>query len=335
MVRPLAILACFAWLGFAFIADPRLHPEFPALVYFRLMLSAFGVVALGLSFTRYLHERPILILHMMYGYCLLSTSLFTGRIAYDASYISGLQLVILVVPFFPFRLWQHFSYLLLSLVLFCYSMYVYEPDIYNFRVYYSLNNLIIVYGVASVLSWLLDVYRFNVYLSRQKLIQMATRDGLTGALTRKRFEEMVQAKLEEYTRYQTPYSMAMLDLDHFKLVNDTYGHAAGDEVLKAVVGVFRRCVRSADLVGRVGGEEFCIFMPQTTHEEAVVVAERIRREIENLVTTFDEGEVNSTISIGVIGVPEIDTADLEALYVETDTRLYRAKDSGRNRVCSD
>ena len=335
LVRPLAILACFAWLGFAFIADPRLHPEFPSLVIYRLGLSFLGVSVLAVSFTNLLQTKPIVLVHVMYGYCLLATAMFTGRIANDASYVSGLQIVVLVAPFFPFRLWQLLSYLLASMVLFCCAMWFYEPDIYNFRSYYSLNNLLIVYGMSAVLSWLLDVYRFNMFLNRLRLIQLATLDGLTGVNTRQNFESVVSQKLIEYKRYETPFSFAMLDLDYFKRVNDTYGHAAGDEVLKSVVGVFKRCIRSTDIIGRVGGEEFAIFMTQTSHDEAVLVAERIRKGVEDLIVYFDSGEVNVTISIGVAGVPETVTYDMEALFAEADTCLYKAKQGGRNQVCAE
>lgn len=123
MVRPLAILACFAWLGFAFVADPRLHPELPELVLYRLGLSFVGITVLITSFFKAKENRSSELVHLMYGYCLFSTSWFTGHIANDASYISGLQLVILVAPIFPFRLWQLWAYLLVSIILFL-SVYV-------------------------------------------------------------------------------------------------------------------------------------------------------------------------------------------------------------------
>ncbi|MBI3545796.1 MAG: GGDEF domain-containing protein [Gammaproteobacteria bacterium] len=169
--------------------------------------------------------------------------------------------------------------------------------------------------------------------ANQNLEKLVATDSLTGAVNRRELMSKAEVELAGATRLQTPLSVLALDLDHFKSVNDRYGHQAGDEVLKAFVKEVTAILRPSDIVGRVGGEEFLVLLPDTHRAAAEIAAERIRRGIEALVISASGNSLPITVSIGVaqFGV-DGDTAD--ACFAVADARLYRAKQDGRNRVVS-
>ena len=166
-------------------------------------------------------------------------------------------------------------------------------------------------------------------------IQMAVVDGLTGLNNRRYFEMHIVGLLDQAARKGKPLSLMILDIDHFKAVNDTYGHDAGDEVLKSFAARARKVVRSADLVCRFGGEEFVVVMPDTTLAVAGLIAERIRLAVEK--DPFTIGANKPAISVTVsIGLAERGREHVsEALYRRADKALYRSKGAGRNRVTAD
>ncbi|MEG3617864.1 diguanylate cyclase [Magnetovibrio sp. PR-2] len=165
----------------------------------------------------------------------------------------------------------------------------------------------------------------------QELRQLATTDSLTGAANRRQFVEAATSELERAERYKQPISFLMLDLDHFKKVNDTYGHAGGDEVLRQFVKVVRTRLRGPDVLGRVGGEEFAIMLPQTDTEGAKHLAERIRLDTESLAMTWEHRTMKVTVSIGVASRHAFDK-DIDAVLARADAGLYAAKENGRNQV---
>ena len=160
----------------------------------------------------------------------------------------------------------------------------------------------------------------------------ATRDRLTGVATRGHAEQIAETELFRVSRYGRPLSLLLFDVDHFKRVNDTYGHAAGDQVLREVA---RRCqilVRSSDLIGRWGGEEFLVMTPETALDGGSILGERLRRAIADAPVILDTGErVQVTISVGIAEYMAGD-ADLASLLRRADMALYRAKANGRNQV---
>ncbi len=161
---------------------------------------------------------------------------------------------------------------------------------------------------------------------------LATTDGLTDLTNRRHFLEIAEREMNRGIRYGRNLSLLMLDIDHFKAVNDTHGHDMGDVVLKMVARICREKVRDCDLVGRLGGEEFAVLCPDTHEDEGVTLAERLRRAIgEPRVPTPDGKLVSVTISIGCAGL-STETPDLETLLKRADRALYAAKDEGRNRV---
>jgi len=168
---------------------------------------------------------------------------------------------------------------------------------------------------------------------RQKELQRLTRlDGLTGLYNRNTFVELTRQELARAQRQGSATSILLLDLDLFKHVNDTWGHPAGDAVLKNVSAVANNSVRITDLVGRLGGEEFIILLPNTPLEAARWLAEKVRANVERTPTVWEGGQIRSTVSIGVASTSAADKHDFDHLYSTADQALYSAKDKGRNRV---
>ena len=165
----------------------------------------------------------------------------------------------------------------------------------------------------------------------RKLERMATTDQLTGALNRHAFFSRAKDELARSHRYGHPLAMLMLDLDHFKQVNDTYGHAAGDDVLRAFALSCRAELRDTDIFGRLGGEEFAAILVETNEEQALMVAQRLRTITKSTSVPADEGiTISITTSIGVTMLQETD--DVATLLKRADMGLYDAKETGRNKV---
>lgn len=172
----------------------------------------------------------------------------------------------------------------------------------------------------------------NLREAEAELTIRADTDMLTGLYSRRRFSEIVNAEVARALRYERPLSLILMDMDHFKQVNDTWGHPVGDEVLREVAGRVRHSARSNDFVGRLGGEEFAVLLPETTLEDAVALAERIRQAVAcRPAHMVGAQELNCTLSLGVAEVcPSIQ--DFSTLYKAVDEALYRAKRQGRNRT---
>jgi len=167
----------------------------------------------------------------------------------------------------------------------------------------------------------------------QQVQESATTDPMTGAHNYRRFRQQLLRELDEARRYERPLSLILLDLDHFKEHNDTFGHPSGDEVLRKLAKVLSSCLRAVDFFARYGGEEFVVVLPETSKEGAQAVAEKIRSEVEAATFYGDAStpEVTQTLSLGVASFPADGDAD-ERLIAAADRALYRAKENGRNRV---
>jgi diguanylate cyclase (GGDEF)-like protein/PAS domain S-box-containing protein len=164
-----------------------------------------------------------------------------------------------------------------------------------------------------------------------ELARLATTDPLTGVANRRRFLEQVGMELDRMKRFGDPATLLMLDVDHFKAVNDTHGHAAGDAVLRHLAELARLRLRRVDLLGRLGGEEFGILLPGTNRAGALLLAERFRRQVEDTPAQSAKGSISVTISIGVTELGPGDSGP-DAILARADAALYRAKEAGRNRV---
>jgi two-component system cell cycle response regulator len=160
--------------------------------------------------------------------------------------------------------------------------------------------------------------------------RMATTDGLSGLLNHRTFQLKADEALAHARRYGRKCSLLLTDVDHFKSVNDTYGHPTGDMVLKGVARILKEQARDTDVVARYGGEEFCVVMPETDAAGAKVIAERIREAIRAEVFQTEMGPLKITMSLGIATCPDNST-DKQALIDLADQCLYFAKRNGRNQ----
>ena len=174
------------------------------------------------------------------------------------------------------------------------------------------------------------VYPLRNALLYKSALQQAMRDTLTGTLNRAAFDTMLEKEIDIARRHDTPLSLLVLDIDHFKKINDTYGHAMGDNALKAMVKRINSKIRSSDILFRYGGEEFTIVLNSTDIDGARLLAERIREAIEEMVYINNDESMRFTVSIGISSLARSESGD--SLFDRADKALYQAKRSGRNQV---
>lgn len=167
-----------------------------------------------------------------------------------------------------------------------------------------------------------------------KTVEMATTDSLTGLANRRLFIEHLTNEIERSSRYEHTFCLFMVDIDHFKVINDVYGHPAGDAVLQSLVRIFKGHVRVVDIVSRYGGEEFAVILPETDASSAKSVGERLRKAVANTSFLLPNGgeAVRLTVSIGIAAFPACGHS-VKQLIERADKALYTAKEMGRNRVC--
>ncbi len=230
-----------------------------------------------------------------------------------------------------------------------YGVFAYAIGLTQVDTHVLLSNRINGLG-ATVMAWAMSVMlwrnfttitlqralldKANVDLdSKQRELQRLTRlDGLTGLYNRSTFADLTRQELARAQRQGSATSILLLDLDLFKRVNDTWGHPAGDAVLKNVSAVANSTVRATDLVGRLGGEEFIILLPNTSLEAARRLAEKLRAQMQQTPTPWEKTSITTTVSIGVASATAAEQRDFDHLYTTADKALYSAKELGRNRV---
>lgn len=161
---------------------------------------------------------------------------------------------------------------------------------------------------------------------------LAITDALTGIFNRRRFSDVLRREVAVTRRYRNALALLMLDLDHFKSINDRFGHDAGDDVLRTVATTLTSGLREVDLAARYGGEEFAVIMPQTSKQNAAIVARRLAANIAATEYTFLGEKVSLTASIGLADIGDLKVVDAENLVKASDVALYEAKRTGRNRI---
>ncbi len=186
------------------------------------------------------------------------------------------------------------------------------------------------------LDFILNVSEFiSLSISNAQSFERAERlsvtDGLTGLTNRQHMQSLLKSEVLRSRRYKSPLSLVMLDVDHFKQVNDTFGHQEGDDVLLALASVLKRVCRSQDVAARYGGEEFVLVLPETKATGAWVIAERVREAVEKIVFRHSSTNYRVTVSCGIAGFDPHTVADHIDLIRVADLALYRAKETGRNR----
>ena len=169
---------------------------------------------------------------------------------------------------------------------------------------------------------------------QKQMFDAALRDSLTGAYNKNYLLKHLETELAFALRHKTPLSMIMLDIDHFKPVNDNHGHLAGDAILKRLAEIAISSLRADDIFARYGGEEFAIVSRGTGIDEGMIIAERLRNTVEKTDFIYEEQRIPITISVGVAALPDANAQTPEELIDVADKALYEAKESGRNRVCS-
>jgi len=170
---------------------------------------------------------------------------------------------------------------------------------------------------------------------QEDLYSSAMRDGLTKAFNKRFLLDRLEEEFALATRHLRPLALLVMDIDHFKQVNDTFGHAAGDKVLISTAELVQASLRTEDVFARYGGEEFVVLMRSTDLKTATLVAERLRASIAEDSTTFEGTAIQITMSIGVTAMPPVRVATAMELFVRADRLLYQAKETGRDKVCTE
>jgi diguanylate cyclase (GGDEF)-like protein len=165
---------------------------------------------------------------------------------------------------------------------------------------------------------------------QDELRQLATTDELTGLANRRHFMELAQTEYRRAQRFQHPLSIALIDIDHFKDINDSFGHSAGDQVLRSMAEVFLKNVREIDVLARLGGDEFVLLLPAANGLQAYEVVERARTALQSQPISVNDASVTIRISAGIASLTQDETFD--GFMIRADQALYRAKESGRNRI---
>jgi diguanylate cyclase (GGDEF)-like protein len=168
--------------------------------------------------------------------------------------------------------------------------------------------------------------------AQAQLLVMATTDGLTKVYNRKAGIERFEEEISQHNRFNKPLSCLLLDIDHFKSINDRYGHQAGDAFLVMLAGILRKFSRQYDIVCRYGGEEFIIILPETDLVAALFVAEKMREQVQQASIVFNNSIINTTISIGAVQMFPGKKESSDDIIFRADKALYKAKETGRNRV---
>ncbi len=167
--------------------------------------------------------------------------------------------------------------------------------------------------------------------TEEELLRLAATDPLTGAFNRREFTAIAAREALRANRYHHPLSILMLDLDHFKRLNDTYGHGAGDKALQRFTMICTNALRNVDVFGRWGGEEFVALLPETDIQGAVVIAERLRRLTADNLLTYNDHKINFTVSIGIAEFKDGETS-IDGVLGRADNAVYDAKKAGRDRI---
>lgn len=173
----------------------------------------------------------------------------------------------------------------------------------------------------------------NLYEMEKKMRELATKDYLTGVYTRRAFSQHAETLFNLSSRNYFPVAVFYLDIDHFKSINDRFGHQCGDEVLVQFCNIIRQSTRKSDIAGRIGGEEFAVITANMNRENALNYAVKLRKNIEAAQFTYKDTTLAVTASIGVSVLENTADKQLEDLYSEADQALYYAKNNGRNKVC--
>jgi len=326
-IRLLALLFSILtplWIPVDYLILPE--ETFLDIVLARLLFSA-SLLALWVR-ASYVHSlykarRRLVVLMLIPAIFHLSTQFILGEYLeseYLASYTFLPILIIAIHCVFPLTLKE--GILLAFFTIFALSMdELVRKQLFSLT---SLNNMWLLGVIMSIAIWA-QLSQLHMQL---KLFEQATTDALTGLLNRRSFMSQVETELSRSERYNRPLSMALLDLDFFKHINDAYGHQAGDKILVHFSELLREELRATDIIGRFGGEEFIVALPETPLSEAERVIKRVLQSCRESIVEFDDQEIRFTSSAGLGEV----LVDIQSSMKLVDAALYEAKDKGRDKV---
>jgi diguanylate cyclase (GGDEF)-like protein len=237
------------------------------------------------------------------------------------------QIVLMIIPDTRYTL---FNGLILLVLINFYSMLYHIPS----DVLFNCNSMLACLSVLTfILAYTNETRARQLFELEVKLGNEAATDELSGALNRRYFTKVTRLEIERSRRYDHSLTLLILDVDHFKKVNDTYGHFIGDETIQAVADICKNCLRTVDILGRIGGEEFAVLLPETDTRAGLLAAERLRLALSRAQLRTSDPEIlthSITVSIGLATCASEDTID--TIMKRADTALYQAKARGRNRV---
>ncbi|WP_028301209.1 GGDEF domain-containing protein [Oceanospirillum beijerinckii] len=326
-IRLLALLFSILtplWIPVDYLILPE--ETFLDIVLARLVFSA-SLLALWVR-ASYVHSlykarRRLVVLMVMPAFFHLSTQFILGEHLnndYLASYTFLPILIIAIHCVFPLTLKEGVLLAFFTIVALSMDELV-KRQLFSLT---SLNNMWLLGVIMSIAIWA-QLSQLHMQL---KLFEQATTDALTGLLNRRSFMSQVETELSRSERYNRPLTMALFDLDFFKQVNDVYGHQAGDKVLVYFSELLREELRATDIIGRFGGEEFIVALPETPLSEAEQVINRVLQSCRDTVVEFDGREIHFTSSAGLGEV----LVDVQSSMKLVDGALYEAKDRGRDQV---
>ncbi|QOT09709.1 diguanylate cyclase [Paenibacillus sp. JNUCC32] len=328
-------------------------PSFTVKINAGLLFGIYGIILMYYSFpidprffadlrhlaimviATYLGWLPSLIAGMLIA---LGRLILFGMSASSAIAGAGMLLISVVCGILSRTHWNRLSKMLLmslsSMLVILFIMWMNIPN--HQKVFTVFTQQLVISVLATVVIYMLTEY---INTSNKLFLQMkknAETDYLTSLHNLRQFEQLLSERFLEAQHFSERLGVLVVDIDHFKQINDTYGHAAGDVVLQQLSKVLRDYSRSFDEVSRNGGEEFSVLVPEATIDETAAIAERIRAAVEDHVFTLEDGaKIRITVSIGAAVHPDtIRSKNAKELLQQADRELYRAKESGRNRVCS-
>jgi diguanylate cyclase (GGDEF)-like protein len=242
-----------------------------------------------------------------------------------------LNLYLLVIIACAITLGKVMTLLEVGLIACCYMMMGFKVHSVDIFIPGTFTLLMAKFSPFLLVAYVTSMLASDILAAKQKIALLSQTDDLTGLLNMRAFNTILKKEIARATRYGTPLTAIMVDVDGLKNINDQYGHSTGSRMIQTVSGALKECIRSSDVLARLGGDEFIILLSESNTHTAQVSAERIRTAIAN--TSFDVmGEcISTTASIGIASFPS-DVADVEDVIDKADMALYKSKQSGRNRV---
>lgn len=328
-IRYVSVLTAILYILYACIDNIIVPPSvLPISTFFHLYILPISLFTIsGLTFFKNLHKLTIFLLLIAPIGAALANTFILLNLKDFTFYLGEIYLIIIWTFTVSGLRLSHatISAIITSIIAIAVSYYMlpmsYELFIINFFWIFSA------FSFGLLTAFILEKSNETIFLNTKRLEELATTDKLTGLYNRFKIEDSIAKEIDRVQRYKRVFSVILLDIDNFKSINDNYGHITGDTVLKEFSNILRKQIRSVDVVGRWGGEEFLILLAETRKDKAKELAEHLRDKIDNYEFIVVK---NITASFGVAEYNDNDT--IEKLINKSDKALYKAKNSGKNRV---